>query len=343
MEFTLHKILTSRLEVAYYRMGNPNNPKIIMIHGNVSSSVFYLPLMKRLAGQFDVIACDLRGYGDTEAKPIDATRGMRDWSDDLHSFVVALGLTSFSLLGWSLGGGVVMQYVIDHSEYVEKLMLLSPCSPYGFGGTYSEKGIMVHEDGRGSGGFNQEFVNALLAKDTTEENPNSPRNVMNRTYFKPPFRVAKEWEDLFVEGMLKMQIGEDYYPGNINFSANWPMILPGDKGINNTMSPLYCNLSDLVEVMHKPDVLWFRSDSDMIVSDASFADLANLGKLGLLPGYPGEDVFPIQPMVAQTRYVFDQYAENGGNYKEVLVQNAGHSAHIEQEDIVVSEIEKFMA
>src|SRR5690606_20643554 len=140
-------IKTDRLEVAYYRMGDPSKRKIIMIHGNVSSSVFYLPLMKRLAGEYDVIACDLRGYGDTEPKPIDATRGMRDWSDDLHSFATVLGLSKFSLLGWSLGGAIVMQYVIDHSEFVDKLMLLSPCSPFGFGGTYTEKSLLVNEDG----------------------------------------------------------------------------------------------------------------------------------------------------------------------------------------------------
>ena len=71
--------------------------------------------MCALCKRFYVVAPDLRGYGETEASPIDATRGMRDWSDDLHSFAQALGLDRpIHLVGWSLGGGVVMQYAIDH-------------------------------------------------------------------------------------------------------------------------------------------------------------------------------------------------------------------------------------
>ena len=35
--------------------------------------------------------------------------------------------------GWSMGGGVVMQYALDHPAL--SLTLQAPVSPYGFGGT----------------------------------------------------------------------------------------------------------------------------------------------------------------------------------------------------------------
>jgi hypothetical protein len=54
----------------------------------------------------------------------------------------------------------------------------------------------------------------------------------------------------------------------------------------------------------KPPVTWVRGDRDVIVSDTSLFDLAYLGKLGAVPGWPGDDECPPQPMVAQTRAEF---------------------------------------
>ena len=46
---------------------------------------------------------------------------MRDFSDDLDAFVQALDLNTFHLLGWSLGGNIVMQYAIDYPGKVRSL------------------------------------------------------------------------------------------------------------------------------------------------------------------------------------------------------------------------------
>jgi len=39
-----------------------------------------------------------------------------------------------------------------------------------------------------------------------------------------------------------------------------------------------------------------------------------------VPNWPGEDVFPPQPMVDQTRAVLKDYAEAGGEYDEVVLK-----------------------
>ena len=79
-----HKIRTDRLEVAYLEAGSGNTP-IVLVHGNTSSSLFFQDFMLLLAAtnRYKIYAPDLRGFGDTEALPIDATRGLRDFSDDL--------------------------------------------------------------------------------------------------------------------------------------------------------------------------------------------------------------------------------------------------------------------
>ena len=51
--YELQKLTTSRLTTAYYRAGEGNGKKLLLIHGNVSSSVFYLPLFPALAEEYD--------------------------------------------------------------------------------------------------------------------------------------------------------------------------------------------------------------------------------------------------------------------------------------------------
>ncbi|HLZ80699.1 MAG TPA: alpha/beta fold hydrolase, partial [Ktedonobacteraceae bacterium] len=138
---TQHKVKTSRIKMAYLETGTGSNP-IVLVHGNCSSSLFFQDFMLALAAnhRYSVYALDMRGYGDSETQPVDATRGVRDFSDDLASFVQTLGLTSFHLHGWSLGGNVAMQYAIDYPGTLRSMILEAPGSPFGFGGTKGAEG-----------------------------------------------------------------------------------------------------------------------------------------------------------------------------------------------------------
>src|SRR5262249_54754856 len=101
---------------------------------------------------------------------------------------------------------------------------------------------------------------------------------------------------------------------------------PGTRGVLNTMSPRWLDLSGIVDLPVKPPITWIRGDKDAIVSDGSFFDLAQLGKLGLVPGWPGEEACPPQPMIGQTRAVLERY----GKYREIVYTDCGHSPHIER-------------
>ena len=120
---------TSRLNTAYYRAGEEHSAKLLLIHGNVSSAVFYLPLFPALSKHFDVVAPDLRCFGDSDALPIDATRMYGDWCDDLAEFVAGLGWDQFAIGGWSLGGSIVMQDATLHPEQMTGVILINPGSP----------------------------------------------------------------------------------------------------------------------------------------------------------------------------------------------------------------------
>jgi pimeloyl-ACP methyl ester carboxylesterase len=137
-------------------------------------------------------------------------------------------------------------------------------------------------------------------------------------------------EDAMLESLLSTVVGEGNYPGDSAPSPNWPLTRPGRRGVLNAMAPQWFNVADaLVALPVKPPVVWVRGDADMIVSDTSLTDLANLGRLGAIPGWPGADLCPPQPMIAQTRAVLERYADTGGAYTEVVYEGIGHSPHIE--------------
>jgi pimeloyl-ACP methyl ester carboxylesterase len=321
---------TTRLRTHCALGGEDGGVPVLFVHGNVSSSVFYDETLDALPGGYRGIAPDLRGFGRSETKPLDATRGLADFADDLHALVEALGLENLHLVGWSAGGTAAMQYALGHADRLLSLTLVDPMSPYGFGGTKDASGTPCWPDYAGSGGrtANPEFVRRLREGDRSEEDPNSPRNVMNAFYFKPPFRAARE-ED-YLTSMLSTVVGEDNYPGDGKTSNNWPGIAPGTRGMNNAISPKYCDLDGFSRISGGPPVLWVRGEEDQIVSDTSLLDFGFLGQLGYVSGWPGAETYPPQPMVSQTRAVLEAYAANGGAYREEVILDCGHSPHVEK-------------
>jgi len=270
------------------------------------------------------LAIDLRGFGDSQTLPVDATRGVRDFSDDVASVLAELGLGAVNLVGWSMGGGVVLQYLLDHPDRVLSLTLVSPVSPYGFGATDGPDGHRLSDEdaGSGGGGGNADFVDRIARGDTGDD-PTSPRTIYRTTYVKDPSDTT--YEDLWVESMLSTKTGVDNYPGDGSATTAWPGFGPGTRGVLNTMVPRYFDVSSIVELADRPPILWVHGADDVIVSDTSLFDLNFLGQLGAVPGWPGADVAPPQPMVTQTRAVLERY----GNYREIIYDNCGHSAHLE--------------
>ncbi len=339
MNYKQEIIETDRIRTAYYRAGEGNKQKLLVLHGNISSSVFFMPLVPYLENKYDIVVPDLRCFGNTQMLPIDATRGYRDWSDDIYSFCQTIGWNKFTLLGWSMGGDIAMQFVIDHGDMVKKLVLVAPGSPYGFGGTIDEKGTPHNPIGLGSGGGT---ANPGLILAGQIGNQTVVKDVLYKYLFKAPFRMSEEWENLFIEAASRMKLGNHYYPGSYSMTWKWPYVVAGTQGVLNTMSPKYGNLSAFLEINPKPPVLWIHGDDDQIVSDHSMMELGNLGRIGLVPGWPGMRAYPPQPMVSQTRYFMEQYKEKGGMYIELEIPG-GHVCILESPVHFISALDAFVA
>lgn len=323
---------TPRLRQHVRTSGPADGVPVLFIHGNASSATYWEETMLALPPGFRAIAPDLRGYGDTEDKLVDATRGMGDWVDDLLALLDTLGVERFHAVGHSLGGSVAFALMPAAGARMRSLTLVATGSPYGFGGSRGLDGEPCWADFAGSGGgtVNPEFAKRMGEGDRSEESPVSPRNVMNAFYWKPSFRAAREEE--LLSGLLSERVGPQAYPGDMQPSENWPGVAPGVYGPANALSPKY--VGDTVErflgAAHRPPVLWVRGIDDQIVSDNSMFDFGTLGKLGAVPGWPGEDAFPPQPMVGQTRRVLERYAERGGRFRELALPECGHTPYLEK-------------
>ncbi len=329
---TARTITTKRLTTRVLFSGPETGIPVLFIHGNASSATFFEELMLALPSGFRGIAPDQRGYGGADrSKKIDATRGMGDLADDVIALLDQLQIDKTHVIGHSLGGSVIWQLLIDQSPRFLSVTLAAPGSPFGFCGTKDVEGTPCYDDFAGSGGgvVSPEFTELMAEGDRSADKQNSPRVVMNTYYFKPPFKPARE-EDL-LSSLLSEHVGSQEYPGDMVASANWPNVAPGTWGPANALSPRYTgDISRLYRIAYKPDILWIRGDHDQIVSDQSLFDVGTLGSLGAIPGWPGADVFPPQPMVSQVRAVLEKYAQSGGKYQELVLPDTGHTPYIEK-------------
>ncbi len=327
---TAEMVESGRIKTRVLTAGAADGVAVVFIHGNASNATYWEETMLALPEGYRGIAPDQRGYGAADpAKKIDATRGMGDLADDLAALMDTLGVAKAHMVGHSLGGSVLWRFMTDYPDRILTVTVAAPGSPYGFGGSMPD-GLPVYADGAGSGAgvVSPDFVKRMGENDTSD-GEGSPRFIMNTFYWKPPFKPERE--EALLLGLLSEHTGDREYPGDAVASENWPGAAPGKFGPANALAPIYVdNVAALVGLDDKPAVLWVRGADDQIVSDGSMFDIAVLGKLGAVPGYPGEEVFPPQPMVTQTRDVLEQYAANGGAFEEVVFEDCGHTPYIEK-------------
>lgn len=325
-------IQTSRLRMHLRTCGDETGQAIIFIHGNFSSSLYFENLMQALPSHLRSLAPDLRGYGNTEDKIIDATRGAKDWAEDLAALCNTLNIESAHWVGWSAGAGAILQLLLDKPKVVDSLTLIAPVSPYGFGGTQDLMGKPCHADYAGSGGGSVplEFIERVASGDRSTVNPMSPLNVIQQSFFYRP--VAEALAEEFLSASLSQNLGPERYPGDSNNSPHWPYTRPGQFGPLNAISAQYFNVEAIVNAPKKPPILWVRGDRDIIISNQSLSDFAVLGEMALVDGWPGAETYPAQPMVDQTRQVLQKYAQQGGTFQEVVMSDTGHSPFIEDQE-----------
>lgn len=326
------RVSTKRLETRILFSGPKDGIPVVFVHDNLSAATWWEETMLRLPAGYRGIAPDLRSYGEADpSAKVDATRGMKDFSDDLAALCAELGVTQAHFVGHSLGGAVLWQLMADHPQLVLSLTQVCPGSPNGFGGC-KQDGRACFDDNAGAGGgaVNPDMIALMKAGDRGADSPNHMRNILNNFVWKPPF-VPERIEDILTAA-LAQHLGDQAYPGDMKASENWPGMAPGQWGPINAMSPLYQKDPMAFVAAGNAPILWLRGADDPIVSDASLFELGTLGQAGAVPGWPGAEIYPPQPMIAQTEAALSAYEAQGGVVKRVVLKDCGHSPFLEKPD-----------
>ena len=99
---------------------------VMFLHAGIADLRMWEPQVVAFARHFDVIRTDMRGFGRSELPP-------ERWSPvgDLLALIDDLHLKPIHLVGCSIGGGVAIDFALQHGERISKLVLVAP----GIGGT----------------------------------------------------------------------------------------------------------------------------------------------------------------------------------------------------------------
>ena len=103
---------------------------VLMIHGNMSSSIHFEPLIERLKDDYRCVAVDLRGFGDSSYNNRFDT--LEELADDVSAFIDALDLGAVNLVGWSNGGGVGLKLCAKYPEKVKKFFAIEGADHKGY-------------------------------------------------------------------------------------------------------------------------------------------------------------------------------------------------------------------
>ena len=129
VEMLQHVVLQNG-ETITYRTREGGEEVVVLVHGNMTSSKHWDLLLEKMDARFTIYALDMRGFGGSTYNT--RITSIQDFSDDLKLFVDALDLKDFTLVGWSTGGNVAMQFCPDYAGYCKKLVLFASGSTRGY-------------------------------------------------------------------------------------------------------------------------------------------------------------------------------------------------------------------
>ena len=129
-DYPVQSVLLPNGETIAYRETGQGERTLVLLHGNMSSSLFFDTLLDQLADHCRLVAFDLRGFGDSSYnKP---ATSLRCFARDIEHAADALGLTRFTVLGWSTGGGVALELTADRPDLMAGVILVNAVALTGY-------------------------------------------------------------------------------------------------------------------------------------------------------------------------------------------------------------------
>lgn len=104
---------------------------LLLHHGYTASRVNWMPVADRLMDRYQIIMMECRGTGESEHTATGYT--IAQYARDVVGLLDHLGLSSASYAGHSMGGGIGFELGVNHSDRIDKLILMAPIPSGGIG------------------------------------------------------------------------------------------------------------------------------------------------------------------------------------------------------------------
>lgn len=218
---------------------------VLMVHGNMSSSVHYQPLIQRISNTYRCIAVDLRGFGDSSYnRRFDS---LEELADDLEHFLEALQIPSVYLVGWSAGGGVGLKFCAKYSHRVKKFFDIEGAGLMGYPiykKTAELKSTQEAYASKEDMAADPMQVGPMLA--VFEKKDAAMMTAIWEATIYTVNKPTREENDLWMTETLKQRnlVDLDWALANLNMSDRFTPYGKGDGGIYNIQCPCAFTTAD---------------------------------------------------------------------------------------------------
>lgn len=226
-------------ELSYIKLGS-GDKNLILIHGNYATSYQYIPLLKDIPLNYTIYAIDLRGFGDSSYYR--RIQSLEDFANDIVLFTNLLEIDKFSVIGWSLGGGVAMQLAAILNEKVEKLVLISSTTYKGYP-LYKkdDNGNLVYGDAYSNPEdlLNDKFQVKPIVDMIETNNVKGMKSWLARNFYGESIIDDETLEQLAIESLKQRNlIDANFALATFNMGSMHNFYTAGNHAINHIKCPI---------------------------------------------------------------------------------------------------------
>lgn len=109
-------------QIHYVRAGS--GPPVLLLHGFPQTHAMWHAVAPELAGDFTVVAADLRGYGASSKPQGTEAYRFREMAVDMVQLMAKLGYDTFHTVGHDRGGRVAHRLTLDFPDAVKSLTVM---------------------------------------------------------------------------------------------------------------------------------------------------------------------------------------------------------------------------
>jgi pimeloyl-ACP methyl ester carboxylesterase len=280
---TMKRVQLPNGETIAYREREGGEKKVLLIHGNMTSSKHWDLVMEKMDPEYKLYALDLRGFGSSSYHNL--VQSIKDFSDDVKQFVDEIGLKDFAVVGWSTGGAVAMQFAADYHGICNKLILLASESTrgYPFDGKTSEqeevRRLTLHEE------IKRDLIRTIpvqTAYDTN--NVELLKLIWNAVIYTKTQPDPKLYDEYVQDMRTQRNLAEVHHANNtFNISCNHNGLVEGNGKVDQINLPVLVLRGDR-------DLVITKEMTNELVQDlgekAKFVELKDCGHSPLVDDLP---------------------------------------------------------